>query len=150
MLRAKRGVFLFVTAPNKNLYPKESGLVIRRPAAQSIFPIFCNLRRNFSPARRPNLSLPLGEMSHSDREGLYQLCALSDLPDAEFVTCSPSQSFASQMPALPEGEPRSWCAFISSLLPSKTGSETAALPANGSDRSSRQSHSCRLQQSGYS
>ena len=27
----------------------------------------------------------------------------------EFVSVLPSQSFASQMPALPKGEPRSWC-----------------------------------------
>ena len=34
---------------------------------------------------RPNSSLPPGEMSRSDREGLYHLSTLRDLPDANLL-----------------------------------------------------------------
>ena len=37
MLCAERGAFLFVTELCENLYQKESGLVVRHPAAQKIF-----------------------------------------------------------------------------------------------------------------
>ena len=78
----------------------------------------------FGFPHNPNLSLPLGEMSHSDREGWLPLwgswiaalrqdwgsswlACFSDLLWYELGRTLPSQSFASQIPALPRWEPRS-------------------------------------------
>ena len=87
----------------------------------------------FPLTHNPNLSLPLGEMSRSDREGWNRLTWLFQFALIRICQLLPSQSFASQMPALPRGEPRNRCEFFCSYAQSNL-----SLPSGEMSRSDRE------------
>ena len=89
---------------------------------------------NFLPLRTIQLVSPSGRDVAQRQRGLVSAgMAFQIYPDTNLSACLPSQSFASQMPALPRGEPRSRCEFLA-----LTRSPNLSLPLGEMSRSDRE------------